>query len=31
MRLDVVSIFPSYFDGLTLSLLAGRARPASST
>jgi tRNA (guanine37-N1)-methyltransferase len=25
MRLDVVSIFPSYFDGLTLSLL-GRAR-----
>src|SRR5690606_26638255 len=25
MRLDVVSIFPSYFDGLTLSLL-GRAQ-----
>lgn len=27
MRLDVVSIFPSYFDGLTLSLL-GRAQSA---
>ncbi|MBT2475467.1 tRNA (guanosine(37)-N1)-methyltransferase TrmD [Microbacterium sp. ISL-103] len=27
MRIDVVSIFPSYFDGLTLSLL-GRARSA---
>lgn len=25
MRIDVVSIFPSYFDGLTLSLL-GKAR-----
>lgn len=27
MRIDVISIFPSYFDGLTLSLL-GRARDA---
>ena len=27
MRIDVLSIFPSYFDGLTLSLL-GKARDA---